>query len=97
LCVPPLALLTLLVLALFSGALLLALMTGAIAPLVAGTAVLISMAVSILLAWFRYGRQTLGISELAMACVYVLMKIPLYLRYLINRQVEWVRSKRDSE
>jgi cellulose synthase/poly-beta-1,6-N-acetylglucosamine synthase-like glycosyltransferase len=97
LCVPPLALLTLLVLALFSGALLLALITGAIAPLVAGTAVLISMAVSILLAWFRYGRQTLGISELAMACVYVLIKIPLYLRYLINRQVEWVRSKRDSE
>ncbi|NQW95291.1 MAG: glycosyltransferase, partial [Polaromonas sp.] len=96
-CVPPLALLTLLVLALFSSALLLALMSDALAPLVLGTIVLVSIGVAILLAWFRYGRQTLGVGELAMAFVYVLIKIPLYLRYLVNRQVEWVRSKRDSE
>jgi cellulose synthase/poly-beta-1,6-N-acetylglucosamine synthase-like glycosyltransferase len=97
LCVPPVALLTLLVLALSTCALAFWFLTGALAPLVLATGVLGALGISILLAWWSYGRTTLSASNLGMALIYALAKIPLYLRFFVNRQVEWVRSKRDTE
>jgi len=35
--------------------------------------------------------------ELALSAWYVAAKVPLYFRFLFNRQVAWVRSKRDTE
>ena len=55
------------------------------------------MGVAVLLAWWRYGRQTLSAANLAMAVLYIFWKVPVYIGFLVNRQVEWVRSKRDSE
>jgi hypothetical protein len=49
------------------------------------------------MAWWRHGRAVLSGNELALAAVYVPAKIPLYFRFLFQRQVAWVRSKRDSE
>lgn len=97
LCVPPLALLVLLTCALTGLALLLALFGGPVAPLVLGLLTGGSLGVAILMAWWRHGRAVLSGKELAMAIVYVLAKIPLYFRFLFQRQVAWVRSKRDSE
>ena len=91
------ALLALLVLALFSCALLFALASGVLAPLCLATLVLGALGTAILMSWWRYGRQTLSARDLAMALFYMLSKVPLYLRFFVNRQVEWVRSKRDSE
>lgn len=96
LCVPPLALLTLLVLALAFCSLLLAL-AGALAPLVVAALALAALGLAIMLSWWRYGRQVLSAGNLLMAVLYIFWKVPLYLRFFINRQVEWVRSKRDSE
>jgi len=97
LCVPPVALLTLLVCALFACSLLFGLLSGALAPLALATATLGALGAAILMAWWRHGRQILSGRQLTLALVYMLAKIPLYLRFLVNRQVEWVRSKRDSE
>ena len=50
-----------------------------------------------LLAWARFGRHVVTLGGLALALAYALRKFPLYARYLVARQQEWVRSKRDHE
>jgi cellulose synthase/poly-beta-1,6-N-acetylglucosamine synthase-like glycosyltransferase len=97
LCVPPLALLVLLVCGLSGLSGLLALFGGPVAPLVLGISAGAALGAAILLAWWRHGRAVLSGKELALAFVYVAAKIPLYFRFLFQRQVAWVRSKRDSE
>lgn len=97
LAVPPLALLALLAIALSALAALLTLWTGAGLPLLLAALLLGSFGVAVLLSWVRYGRQILSAGDLLMAVFYIFWKVPLYLRFFINRQVEWVRSKRDSE
>ena len=95
--VPPLALLSLVVIAALGASGLFALITGAVAPLLFALSIAVAMGVAVLLAWWRYGRQTLSAANLAMAVLYIFWKVPVYIGFLINRQVEWVRSKRDSE
>jgi len=97
LCVPPLALLVLLVCALTGLALVLTLAGGPVATLILGVLAGLALVTAILLSWWRFGRTVLSGKELALAIVYVLAKIPLYFRFLFRRQVSWVRSKRDSE
>jgi len=95
LCVPPLALLLLLVGALWVAGVLLHLGTGATLPLALSTAAMLLLAVSVLLSWSRYGRRLLSLGELAWASLYALWKIPMYARFILARQSDWVRSKRD--
>jgi hypothetical protein len=71
--------------------------TGALLPVSLSAFALLSIGISVFLAWIRYGRQVISLGSLAYAPLYALWKIPLYCRFLINRQVEWVRSKRDGE
>lgn len=97
LCVPPLALLMLLVLTVFAGSAVFFAATGAALPLWLATAALVILGLSVLLAWARYGRQVISLGSLACAPIYALWKIPVYLRFLVKRQVEWVRSKRDGD
>jgi len=97
LAVPPLALLVLMVLALGAVTAVFALFGGAAGPLLAAAALLAALGVAVLLAWWRYGRKILSAANLAMAVLYVFWKVPVYIGFLVNRQVEWVRSKRDTE
>jgi cellulose synthase/poly-beta-1,6-N-acetylglucosamine synthase-like glycosyltransferase len=95
LCVPPLALLTLLVVALCGLGTAAWLVTGNIWP---WTLALLDMALvggAVLLAWLRVGRKIISLPTLAYAPFYALGKIPLYLKFLVRRQAEWVRSRRD--
>lgn len=97
LCVPPLALLVLLVCGLTGLSLALALFGGSIAPLACGVLAGAALGAAVLIAWWGHGRETLSAKELALAAVYVAGKVPIYFRFLFSRQVAWVRSKRDSE
>lgn len=94
--VPPLALLTLLVLLALGMAGLWLLFGGQGAPLVLAFVLALAMGTSVLLAWWRCGRDLLALGTLLYAPVYALKKIPLYLGFLVKRQVEWVRSRRDA-
>jgi glycosyltransferase involved in cell wall biosynthesis len=93
--VPPLALLALLTLAtaFFSAVFMvvreeyLPWSMGLLLPLLLGSAVI--------LAWIKFGRQILAFSSLAYVPIYMLGKIPLYFKFIVKRQVEWVRSQRD--
>jgi hypothetical protein len=95
LCVPPLALLLLVVAAFWAVSVVFYILTRAALPLGFTTSAVVLLALSVLLAWLRYGRQVISLRELAFAGVYAVWKIPLYARFLYSRQSRWVRSKRD--
>jgi cellulose synthase/poly-beta-1,6-N-acetylglucosamine synthase-like glycosyltransferase len=95
--VPPLALLTLLVGAVWIASAALYVLARAHFPIVISSVAGALLALSVLLSWIAYGRQIISLGELAFAGVYALWKIPLYARFLVARQSDWVRSKRDGE
>lgn len=94
--VPPLALLTLLVVLLAFVASLAAWLTSTFSPWWLAIANLLMLTVAVLLAWLFHGRHILSFRHLAFAPLYVLAKVPLYLKFIFKRQVDWVRSKRDT-
>lgn len=95
--VSPLALLVLALLGFNLLTWLLYLVTGLAAP--AGFALLGLglLGVAVVVAWARFCRELIPFSVLLYAPFYAARKIPLYLGFLIKRQVEWVRSKRDDD
>jgi cellulose synthase/poly-beta-1,6-N-acetylglucosamine synthase-like glycosyltransferase len=93
--VPPLALLMLQVAAIWGASLVFYLSTRIAIPLAIVSVVAALFFVSVLLSWAYYGRRIISLANLALAAVYALWKIPLYARFLVARQVSWVRSKRD--
>ena len=97
LCVPPLALLMLLTFAVFTGSAIFYLSTKLALPLWLSATVLLMLGLSVLMSWGRYGRQVISLASLAYAPFYALWKIPLYLRFMVRRQAEWIRSRRDSD
>jgi hypothetical protein len=94
-CVPPLALLVLMTLVLASIAAVAVAISGMLMPWLLAIALLLVLGCAVLAAWFKFGKNILSFSSLAYAPLYMLAKIPLYMRFLVKRQVEWVRSKRD--
>jgi cellulose synthase/poly-beta-1,6-N-acetylglucosamine synthase-like glycosyltransferase len=93
--VPPLALLTLALGAVFSLSWLVFMLCGVLAPALIASAGVAILNVTILLVWSQFGRGIISFSALLYAPFYAVKKIPLYLGFLLKRQVEWVRSKRD--
>lgn len=45
-------------------------------------------------AWFRFSRKDIPLKSLVSFAVYLLWKIPLYIKYLIKPQSDWVRTER---
>jgi cellulose synthase/poly-beta-1,6-N-acetylglucosamine synthase-like glycosyltransferase len=95
LCVPPLALLTLAVVASCAVGLAFYAVSGHPEVLQLALLTLAGLGLAVLLAWVRFGRKVLSFGRLAYAPFYALRKIPLYLKFVVSRQVEWIRSKRD--
>lgn len=94
LCIPPLSLLVML----WAGLLALALYAGLLGA--AWTPALLLglqgglMAIALLLTWAKFGRTTIGVRSLLSIPLYVLGKLPRYLRFVTHRQTEWVRTAR---
>ncbi len=95
--VPPLALLLLLIAADCIASALFYVVAGSLWPLLLGGAAALLLVLAVLLAWSRYGRQSLPLRSLFLAPLYALAKTPLYLRFFRARQQQWVRSRRDHE
>jgi cellulose synthase/poly-beta-1,6-N-acetylglucosamine synthase-like glycosyltransferase len=94
--VPPLALLALQMVAIWIACTLLYIFAGGTAfPLSISSTALGVLALAVLSSWARYGRHVVSLGDLALAPVYALSKIPMYARFLVARQVDWVRSRRD--
>jgi cellulose synthase/poly-beta-1,6-N-acetylglucosamine synthase-like glycosyltransferase len=97
LCVPPLALLGLLVAAVLVVDAILAFLANTWLPLSLAALAVAFVVMTLSLAWWFFGRTILSPGNLAYAPIYGLMKIPLYLKFIFSRQVEWVRSGRESK
>ena len=97
LCVPPLALLALCAGSIFIASLVFYLVSGLLFPLVLATGMLGIFTVAIVLAWWHFGRHVVSFCNLLMATWYAVRKMPLYLKFIVHRQMDWVRSKRDAE
>lgn len=95
LCIPPLALLVLLTLALCVAGALMWGYSGTAWPWSLALLDLLLVGAGVLLAWVRFGRAIISLLSLAYAPLYALGKLPIYLKFLVRRQVEWVRSRRD--
>jgi len=94
-CVPPLALLVLAALAFGALGSLAWAASGAALPWALALPGPALLALAVMAAWVGFGRTILSWRELAYAPVYALVKIPLYLKFVVQRQVAWVRSERD--
>jgi cellulose synthase/poly-beta-1,6-N-acetylglucosamine synthase-like glycosyltransferase len=93
--VPPLALLSLLVVTFWSASAVFCWITRLRTPLEIASVTAICFALAVLVSWLRWGRHVISFSDLVLAPVYALRKIPLYVGFLFARQMQWVRSKRD--
>ena len=89
--VPPLAVLTLLCIAL----LVLCLIFSTTVMVMLSATLFGVLFLAVMLAWLFFGRDIISLQQLCYAPIYALTKIPLYIKFFFNRQVEWVRSKRD--
>ncbi len=89
--IPPIALLTLFCLVVWG----LSILFGNIFNQTLASCLLASLIIGVLTAWIGYGKEIISFRQLCYAPIYALIKIPLYLKFILNRQVEWVRSKRD--
>jgi glycosyltransferase involved in cell wall biosynthesis len=96
LAVPPLALLVMLLFG-YAG------MTGAILILydvghLAFQLTLFSLAIltgAIAIAWWGWGKNIISLSTLLLVPVYIILKIPHYVKFLFNRQKTWNKTERD--
>jgi cellulose synthase/poly-beta-1,6-N-acetylglucosamine synthase-like glycosyltransferase len=53
------------------------------------------MACALWLSWWKFGRQSVSARELCLGVAYLVWKLPVYLRFLVKRQVHWVKSERN--
>lgn len=97
LCVPPVALLAMLLLGMLACCAGFALAGGAIVPLVVAALAFLMFSIALVSAWWGFGRDIVPFRALMYAGFYMVSKIPVYLRFLGNRQSTWVRAKRDNE
>ncbi len=89
--VPPLAMLSLLCISTF----LVSLVFASQAVIYLNFLLLSMLSMAIGLAWGGFGKNIISFKQLCYAPVYALIKVPLYIKFFLNKQVEWVRSKRD--
>jgi cellulose synthase/poly-beta-1,6-N-acetylglucosamine synthase-like glycosyltransferase len=64
-------------------------------PLLAVAMALGAFAAAIALAWCGWGRKALPAASMLSIPGYLLWKIPIYLRFLTNRQKVWIKTRRD--
>ncbi|MGJ7473059.1 glycosyltransferase family 2 protein [Pseudomonas fulva] len=95
--VPPLALLVLMLLGLNALTWVAYAVTGVATPAWMALSALLLLALAVLLAWARFCRDVIPFSVLLYAPFYALRKVPVYVGFLIKRQVEWVRSRREDD
>jgi len=92
--IPPLGLFALIMVALTCGSVLVSLGGFPAWSVIVTASTLPIFAMAIWLAWYRHGRKIVSGRELLSTPLYALSKIPMFWRFLTNRQIAWIRSER---
>jgi hypothetical protein len=50
---------------------------------------------AVLLGWAAYCREQVPLVALLAAPLYIVLKLPIYLAFLVKRQQQWIRTQRD--
>lgn len=95
LAVPPLALFALMLAVSVTGSAVLTWVHGAVIALPISLLAVLLFAIAIFVAWFQFARAVVSLSELLSAPLYVLAKLPIYLKFWTRRQKAWVRTDRE--
>ncbi len=96
LAVPPLSLLVLLACCVWLILIPIGLMAGSLAPAwFLGLTLVIAGSV-LLLCWARYGRGYLPLRSFLSIPGYILWKLPIYARFLVKRESNWIRTERNA-
>jgi cellulose synthase/poly-beta-1,6-N-acetylglucosamine synthase-like glycosyltransferase len=95
--VPPISLLLLFVMAVWITAMIFFITANSLFPLAAATMAAVLLVLSILLAWAVYARHIIALGGLAFGTIHAIVKIPLYCKFIVARQLSWVRSKRSKD
>jgi cellulose synthase/poly-beta-1,6-N-acetylglucosamine synthase-like glycosyltransferase len=95
LCVPPLTMLVMLLVAQAIVTGVLFAVDGASYPFALALLSLALMSLAVGMAWARFGRRIVSLRELTGIPLYILSKLPLYSRFLRSGKREWVRTRRD--
>ncbi len=96
LCVPPLSFLVMIWVGGACAALLATTLGGSGLPAIIFGIQGLLIFLSILVAWAKFGRESLPALTLLAVPLYLLWKIPLYLAFLFKPQTKWVRTERDT-
>jgi len=97
LAVPPLALLTIILIGTFVSSLVYVAFEG-ISTLIYINLILLSLFLSsTLLAWYVWGRKVISFPDLLRVPFYVIKKIPLYISFLFKKEKSWVRTERNKK
>lgn len=92
--VPPLALLVITLFFFFIVTLGFALSTSLLQPLVFSIMLLVLLISSVFLAWGKYATEVISLSDMLFVPVYILKKIPVYVRFIYARERRWIRTSR---
>lgn len=94
--IPPLALLTFLIIVSMFCSLLLLAASGRWLPVAAFSCDMLALFLSVGIAWWKFGRSHV-LSNPWSIVRYLLWKLPLYGKFMISRQRSWIRSERGDE
>jgi cellulose synthase/poly-beta-1,6-N-acetylglucosamine synthase-like glycosyltransferase len=94
LCISPLSLLVLLLALIEATTLFWFMATGLASSLIVSSAALACLALSIGAAWWRFGQGVVSLRELTAVTGYCWLKIPSFVRFFVNRQIDWIRTER---
>ncbi len=94
-CVPPLTMFVLFLVAQLVGDALFVVLGGVAAPLSLAAAAIAVVVLATAIAWAGFGRRIVSLGELVGAPLYVLGKLPLYARFFRRDKGGWVRARRD--
>ena len=95
--VPPIALLFILTVSMFITSLLFFIWSGLQSAFLVNAINVFLLGLGIFLAWLKYGQSIISLKSVLLAPLILLSKLPIYIGFIFNRQVEWVKSQRDSK
>lgn len=94
--VPPLSLLVMLGLAIAALMTLAGAITGFWLAAQICYGALLAIIAAVIMSWAKFAQADISLKKLLSIPLYLLWKVPLYLKFLTNPQVEWVRTRRES-
>lgn len=96
LCIPPLSLLVIMWSVGMVASLLCGLLTASWIPATLLATAGLFLLTAIFVAWAKFGRTDIPLLQLLSIPVYILWKIPLYFKFLVKPQKNWVRTERNT-